>query len=130
MRGVKYLSACYIFSLWAPCDFTLITANVTRPELYRLASCSVHIITEGLRGKSRWLRKSPLEIKHPTRDIFEGQREVLLFAAGSAAKEQWFIALCSACKTDGGTGAAVSALYSSFCDYTRASASVEYPQVC
>lgn len=91
--------------------------------------CSVHILTEGLRGKSRWLRKSPLEIKHPDRDVFEGQREVLLFAAGSAAKEQWFIALSSACKTDGGSGAAISALYSSFCDYTRASASVEYPQV-
>ncbi|BDA46238.1 probable testis-expressed protein 2 [Coccomyxa sp. Obi] len=94
-----------------------------------LEGCSVKIITEGLRGKSRWLRKGPLEIKHPDRDIFEGQREVLLFAAGSAAKEQWFIALSGACKTDGGAGLAVSSLYSSFCEYTRASASVEYCQV-
>ncbi len=87
------------------------------------------IVKEGLRGKSRWLRKAPLEIKHPDRDIFEGQREVLLFAAGSAAKEQWFIALSCACKTDGGAGLAISSLYSSFCEYTRASASVEYSQV-
>lgn len=90
---------------------------------------SVKIVTEGLRGKSRWLRKGPLEMKHPERDIFEGQRDVLLFAAGSAAKEQWFIALSGACKTDGGAGLAISSLYSSFCEYTRASVSVEYSQV-
>lgn len=90
----------------------------------------MNILTEGLRGKSRWLRKSPLEIKHPERDIFEGHREVLLFAAGSAAKEQWFIALSTACDIDGGAGMAIRSLYSSFCDATRASASVEYPQVC
>ncbi|CAL8462381.1 g1914 [Coccomyxa elongata] len=94
-----------------------------------LEGCSVTIVTEGLRGKSRWLRKAPLEIKHPDRDIFEGQREVLLFAAGSAAKEQWFIALSCACKTDAGAGLAISSLYSSFCEYTRASALVEYSQV-
>jgi hypothetical protein len=91
--------------------------------------CRVNLLTDGLKGKSRWLRKAPLEICHPDRKIFEGQEEVLIFAAGSAAKEQWFTALSVACKTDGGNGMAIAALYSTFCDHMRAVASVAYPQV-
>ena len=54
---------------------------------------------------------------------------MLLFAAGSAAKEQWFVALSAAITPDGGAGASVHALYNTFCDYVREHASVEYPQV-
>ena len=61
--------------------------------------------------------------------MFEGQRTVLLFAAGSAAKEQWFVALSAAIAPDGGAAASVHALYNTFCDYVREHASVEFPQV-
>ena len=54
---------------------------------------------------------------------------MLLFAAGSAAKEQWFVALSAAITPDGGAGASVHALYNTFCNYVREHALVEYPQV-
>lgn len=85
-------------------------------------------MTSGLKGKSRWLRKAPLELINPEREIFEGHRQVLVFAAGSAAKEQWYTALSAACRAEGGTAAAVAALYGTFCDHMRATASVDYPQ--
>ena len=91
--------------------------------------CRLAVLTEALQGKSRWLRKAPLELSHPDRPVFEGQRTVLLFAAGSAAKEQWFVALSAAIAPDGGAAASVHALYNTFCDYVREHALVEYPQV-
>ena len=91
--------------------------------------CRLDLLTEALQGKSRWLRKAPLELSHPDRLVFEGQGTVLLFAAGSAAKEQWFVALSAALTPDGGAGASVHALYNTFCDYVRKHALVEYPQV-
>lgn len=87
------------------------------------------MLTDATQGKSRWLRKAPLELSHSDRPVFEGQHTVLLFAAGSAAKEQWFVALGAATTADGGTGGSVHALYSSFCDYVREHALVAYPQV-
>ena len=85
---------------------------------------------EAIRGRSRWLRKAPLELTHSSRPLLDGQARLLLFAAGSAAKEQWHIALSVACAPDGGPGAAIEALYEAFCERARAVASVPYPQVC
>ena len=92
-------------------------------------SCRLSVLTEALQGKSRWLRKAPLELSHPDRAVFEGQQTVLLFAAGSAAKEQWFVALNAATSADGGAGSSVHALYNTFCDYVREHALVAYPEV-
>ena len=94
-----------------------------------MTMCRVSVLTEALQGKSRWLRKAPLELTHPDRAVFEGQQTVLLFAAGSAAKEQWFVALSAAACADGGAGRSVHALYNSFCDYVREHALVAYPEV-
>ena len=71
-----------------------------------------------------------MQLTHPDRPVFEGQQTVLLFAAGSAAKEQWFVALTAATTPDGGTSSSVHALYSTFCDYVREHALVAYPEVC
>ena len=46
------------------------------------------MVTEGLRGKTRWWRKTPLEIAHPSRPLLGQDCSLMLFAAGSAAKEQ------------------------------------------
>ena len=87
---------------------------------------------EAIRGRSRWLRKAPLELSHGSRALLgEGsQNRLLLFAAGSAAKEQWHVALSVACAPDGGPGAAIDALYEAFCERARAAAAVPYAQVC
>ncbi len=85
---------------------------------------------DAIRGRSRWLRKAPLELSHASRPLLEGgQSRLLLFAAGSAAKEQWHAALAAACAPDGGPGAAIEALYEAFCERARAAASVPYAQV-
>ena len=63
--------------------------------------CSVQIVTEGLRGKTRWWRKTPLELSHPTRALLGNERSLMLFAAGSAAKEQWFTVLGRGSGIDG-----------------------------
>ncbi len=89
----------------------------------------MEVLKEAIQGRSRWLRKAPLCLAHAQRPLLGAQRQLLLFAAGSAAKEQWFTALSSACAADGGAAAAVEALYETFCDRARANAAVPYPQV-
>ncbi len=119
---------CRLAERWihySPSAQTVCTSEADRD----LVVCRVSVLTEALQGKSRWLRKAPLELTHPERLVFEGQQTVLLFAAGSAAKEQWYIALSAATATDGGAGGSVHALYSTFCDYVREHALVAYPQV-
>lgn len=54
---------------------------------------SLELVTDGLRGKTRWWRKAPLELSHAERPLLGNERSVMLFAAGSAAKEQWFTVL-------------------------------------
>ena len=109
---------------------------------------SVEVVVDGLAGKSRWLRKAPLELHHAHRPLLDGRAAVLLFAGGSAAKEQWYSALARGAaegldlkqgtdpKPDGsgggGAGAAVAsveALYAAFCARARELAAVPYPQV-
>lgn len=109
---------------------------------------SVEVVVDGLAGKSRWLRKAPLELRHARRPLLDGRAAVLLFAGGSAAKEQWFLALARGAaegldpkqgtdpKQDGGGGggagaavASVEALYAAFCARARELAAVPYPQV-
>ena len=94
-----------------------------------LAGCTVRLVTEGLGGKTRWWRKTPLEISHPTRALFARQKTFLLFCDGSAAKEQWFTALSWAC-SGGGPPKAVEELYSAFCAALRENKRLHFPQVC
>ena len=93
-----------------------------------LTGCTVRLVTEGLRGKTRWWRKTPLEISHPTRALFARQRTFLLFCDGSAAKEQWFTALSWACN-DGGAPQAVEELYLAFSTALRHNKHLTFPQV-
>ena len=94
-----------------------------------LAGCSVRLVTEGLRGKTRWWRKTPLEISHPTRALLARQKCFFLFCDGSAAKEQWFTALSWAC-SGGGPAKEVEELYSAFCAALRENSRLKFPQVC
>ena len=56
---------------------------------------------------------------------------MILFAEGSAAKEQWFVALRRAAAGERKTelGALVEGLYARFCTALRADAAECYPQV-
>ena len=95
-----------------------------------LAFCRVSVLTEALQGKSRWLRKAPLELTHLERPVFEGQQDSAALR-GRAARPRSSGTLPSARVTavDGGAGGSVHALYSTFCDYVREHALVAYPQV-
>lgn len=93
-----------------------------------LAGCSVRLVTEGLRGKTRWWRKTPLEISHPTRALLARQRTFFLFCDGSAAKEQWLTAVSWAC-SGGGAPQAVQDLYATFCSALRNNRRLSFPQV-
>ncbi|KAK9842462.1 hypothetical protein WJX81_001292 [Elliptochloris bilobata] len=107
-------------------------------DAVRLTGCSVAVVMDGLAGKSRWLRKAPLELRHERRPLLDGRTALLLFAGGSAAKEQWCSALArgaaegldpkdsSGCA--GTAVASVEALYASFCVRARELAAVSYPQ--
>lgn len=93
-----------------------------------LAGCSVRLVTEGLRGKTRWWRKTPLEISHPNRALLARQKTFFLFCDGSAAKEQWLTALSWAC-SGGGAPQAVQDLYATFCSTLRDNKRLSFPHV-
>ena len=54
------------------------------------------MLHQGLKSKSRWWRKCPIQVSHADRELLHGETSFALFAAGSAAKEQWYSALMQA----------------------------------
>lgn len=102
------------------------------PVCARPKGCSVvsrvDIVKNGLKAKSCWWRKCPLEVSHPSRKLLGGETSFLLFAAGGAAKEQWYTALSRAIAA-GGAAASVESMYLSFCRYLYSSRPETYPKV-
>ena len=79
---------------------------------------SVEVLKEATKGRSRWLRKAPLRISHPSCALLDGQASVLLFAAGSAGQGAVaHRAVERSAAADGGAGSAVQALYEAFCNH-------------
>lgn len=91
--------------------------------------CRVEVVKDGLKTKSMWWRKCPLQISNADRQLLHGEQSFTLFAEGSAAKEQWYAALREAAGS-APSREAVEALYARFCDLARAGGSApRYPQV-
>ncbi|KAK9817962.1 hypothetical protein WJX72_004986 [[Myrmecia] bisecta] len=93
-----------------------------------LKGCSINIVTEGTRGKTRWWRKCPLHISHTDRVLMSDEKEFFLFAMGSAAKEQWFNVLRWACE-GGGAAKVVEQLYDTYSANVRGASIMPYPQM-
>ena len=88
----------------------------------------VEIVTDGLKSKSKWWRKCPLQISHASKNVLHSERSVAIFAEGSAAKEQWYTAL----KEASGQASSIQRVkesYQQFSDSIRAEAPDLYPQV-
>ena len=88
----------------------------------------VEIVTDGLKSKSKWWRKCPLQISHASKNVLHSERSVAIFAEGSAAKEQWYTAL----KEASGQASSIQRVkesYQQFSDSIRAEALDLYPQV-
>lgn len=94
-----------------------------------LSGCTVRLVTEGLTGKTKWWRKTPLEISHPSRALLARQTSFYLFCDGSAAKEQWYTALTWAATEGGGAPKTVQDMYSAFCSTLRDNKRFSFPQV-
>ena len=90
--------------------------------------CRVEIVKDGLRSKSKWWRKCPLEISHSSRQVLHSEPSFALFGEGSAAKEQWYIALKSA-SGQNSTIDSIKERYRVFSTSIRSNAQDQYPQV-
>ena len=90
--------------------------------------CAVRLVTEGLTGKSKWWRKTPLEVSHPSKALLARQNSFYLFCDGSAAKEQWYTALTWN-STRGGAPKTVQDMYEAFCATLRDNKRFSFPQV-
>ena len=90
----------------------------------------VEIVRQALKSKSQWWRKCPIQISHEEKPLLETEKSFALFAEGSAAKEQWYIALSQG--SGGNAKQAVEDAYAQFCRQTRRAGRHEqedYPQV-
>jgi len=58
-----------------------------------LAQCRIDIVRDGLKGRSDFLRRSPLLISHDHHAIMDGERGFYLFANSPASKMCWVSAL-------------------------------------
>lgn len=58
-----------------------------------LEGCVCRLVTDCLGTKSLWWRKGPLEISHPTKEIYRGEQKFFMFCAHGADKEQWYVGL-------------------------------------
>ncbi|DBA92750.1 TPA: hypothetical protein ACH3X1_002948 [Trebouxia sp. C0004] len=125
--ATKWFGSLKAGSIFLASQHTLEDSDKVPVMQIPLAGCTVRLVTEGLRGKTRWWRKTPLEISHPSRDLLARQKNFLLFCDGSAAKEQWLTALSWACSA-GGPPRAVQELYSAFCSALRENKRLHFPQ--
>ncbi|KAL0038199.1 hypothetical protein WJX79_007719 [Trebouxia sp. C0005] len=125
--ATKWFGSLKAGSIFLASQHTLEDSDKVPVMQIPLAGCTVRLVTEGLRGKTRWWRKTPLEISHPSRDLLARQKSFLLFCDGSAAKEQWLTALSWACSA-GGPPKAVQELYSDFCSALRENKRLYFPQ--
>jgi len=50
--------------------------------------CRVEVLTQGVKSKSKWWRKCPIQISHNDRSLLHKETSFAMFAEGSAAKEQ------------------------------------------
>jgi hypothetical protein len=48
----------------------------------------VEVVAQGLKSKSKWWRKCPIQISHKNRQLLLRETSFAMFAEGSAAKEQ------------------------------------------
>lgn len=126
--AIKWFSSLKAGRIFLARHTTLEDSDVVPVVEVPLAGCTVRLVTEGLRGKTRWWRKTPLEISHPSRALLARQSTFFLFCDGSAAKEQWFTALTWAC-SGGGASQAVQDLYATFCSTLRDNKRLSFPQV-
>ena len=92
-------------------------------------ACRVEIVRQGLKSKSQWWRKCPLQVSSSSKALLNSEHSIMLFAEGSAAKEQWYVALRQACGLT--AKQAVENAYARFCAQVRESRgpSNDYPQV-
>ncbi len=127
--ATKWFGSLKAGSIFLASQHTLEDSDKVPVMQIPLAGCTVRLVTEGLRGKTRWWRKTPLEISHPSRGLLARQKSFLLFCDGSAAKEQWLTALSWACSA-GGPPKAVQELYSAFCSALKENKRLHFPQVC
>ena len=86
----------------------------------------MEVLRQALKSKSRWWRKCPIQVKSTGRPLLHGEPSFALFAEGSAAKEQWYLALKQA--TGGLSRQAVEDAYRQFCQRVRESGGL-YPKV-
>eukprot|EP00884_Botryococcus_braunii_P009237 jgi/Botrbrau1/18314/Bobra.0179s0042.2 len=93
-----------------------------------LTGCKLDIVRDGLKTKSCWWRKCPLELSHASRKLLGGETSFYFFAVGGAAKEQWYTALSRAIAA-GGAAALVESMYLSFCRHLYSSKLDAYPEV-
>ena len=91
--------------------------------------CRVEVLKQALKSKSRWWRKCPIQISSSGRALLSKEASFVLFAEGSAAKEQWYTALKHA--SSGRSKSAVEDAYAQFCVQVRESKGhiSDYPQV-
>ena len=87
----------------------------TEPLGIPLARCRVEIVRNGLKGRSDFLRRAPLLIKHEQHAIIEGERGLYLFANSPASKLCWVSAL-RYWSADGSSGyRQVQEMYTHYC---------------
>ncbi|KAL4449510.1 hypothetical protein ABPG77_007154 [Micractinium sp. CCAP 211/92] len=92
-----------------------------------LEGCTVELVTDGLQGRSNWIRRAPLLIRHPKWNLLEGEPAFFLWADDPAAKQQWLHALGWWCQ-DGERLAAIDAMYTAYCQAMRDRSCLEYAE--
>jgi len=58
-----------------------------------LEGCRTRLVRESIGSKSIWWRKSPIEVSHPSRCLYQGCSTIFMFCMNGSDKEQWVLAL-------------------------------------
>lgn len=90
-----------------------------------LAGCQIHVPTEGLRGKSKWWKKCPLEISHPDKPLLSQQTSFFMFASDGFAKTQWYGVLLWGAQ-GGGVPRTVEGMFDAFSASVRMASTIPH----
>ncbi|CAG9465673.1 unnamed protein product [Pedinophyceae sp. YPF-701] len=89
-----------------------------------------------MRGRHKWTKKGPLELRHHARALLGSEKEILIFCFSGALKEQWFHALAEAVNPSvaqpssgaaGGASTLVQSWYRAYMETARAANPHAFP---
>ncbi|KAL3701313.1 hypothetical protein R1sor_019335 [Riccia sorocarpa] len=94
-------------------------SNSGTSEHIRLEGCSILSVSGSMEATRKWAKKYPIKVHHPTREVYGGSHNCLLYLDTGWEKEKWCEVLRAAARPENSTGDWFYKLKKEYRDYLQ-----------